>query len=305
MYTIIYYIATPMITGAVGFLTNDLAIRMLFHPHKPKYIFGKRVWFTPGLIPKEHKRIAASLGASISQNLMNQEVLERTLLNEMTVSKIESALSDTFASIQQEDCSLKEYLLRFVSPDEIAKVETSISEEVGLSATDMLINHKLGNQVAKMAVDHAIESIKEGVMGLLGADKIINHLREPAERLLRDNINQMLEKKGPDMVHSMIKSGVSDLLNTPVKRLLEGKDEQLKTIQNAIIHIYKNAIESQLPKMLETLNIAKIIEERINELDMDEMERLIMEVMKRELSAIVWLGAGLGFIIGLIDCLLF
>lgn len=107
------------------------------------------------------------------------------------------------------------------------------------------------------------------------------------------------------MVHSMIKSGVSDLLNTPVKRLLEGKDEQLKTIQNAIIHIYKNAIESQLPKMLETLNIAKIIEERINELDMDEMERLIMEVMKRELSAIVWLGAGLGFIIGLIDCLLF
>ena len=33
-------------------------------------------------------------------------------------------------------------------------------------------------------------------------------------------------------------------------------------------------------------------------------ERLILEVMDKELRAIVWLGAGLGFLMGFINCLL-
>lgn len=53
--------------------------------------------------------------------------------------------------------------------------------------------------------------------------------------------------------------------------------------------------------MLSTLNISKIVEDRINEMDMAELERLIFEVMDKELKAIIWLGAGLGAIIGCVN----
>ncbi len=43
---------------------------------------------------------------------------------------------------------------------------------------------------------------------------------------------------------------------------------------------------------------------RINEMDMEEAERIILQVMKKELRAIVWLGALLGSIIGTINSII-
>ena len=51
-----YFIA-PLLGGLIGYITNDIAIRMLFRPHKAKYLFGIHIPFTPGIIPKEKGRI--------------------------------------------------------------------------------------------------------------------------------------------------------------------------------------------------------------------------------------------------------
>lgn len=70
------YIIAPLLGGVIGYITNDIAIRMLFRPHTAKYIFGIHIPFTPGIIPKEKGRIAEAVGGVISENLMNKEVLE-------------------------------------------------------------------------------------------------------------------------------------------------------------------------------------------------------------------------------------
>ena len=82
------YIARPLIGAVIGYITNDIAIRMLFRPRRAKYIFGFRLPFTPGLIPKEKARIAASIGEAVSKNLMNREVLEKTLLSDDITGKL-------------------------------------------------------------------------------------------------------------------------------------------------------------------------------------------------------------------------
>ena len=82
----------PILGGAIGYVTNDIAIRMLFRPHKPKYLFGMHIPFTPGIIPKEKGRIACAMGEAISENLMNKEVLEKYLLSDEMVGKIRSSV---------------------------------------------------------------------------------------------------------------------------------------------------------------------------------------------------------------------
>ena len=67
------YLIGPVIGGVIGYITNDIAIRMLFRPHRAKYILGIKVPFTPGIIPKEKGRIAGAIGGAISENLMNQD----------------------------------------------------------------------------------------------------------------------------------------------------------------------------------------------------------------------------------------
>jgi uncharacterized membrane protein YheB (UPF0754 family) len=39
-------------------------------------------------------------------------------------------------------------------------------------------------------------------------------------------------------------------------------------------------------------------------MDMSEAEKIILDVISKELRAIVWLGAGLGFIMGFVNCLI-
>ena len=53
----------------ICYVTNDIAIRMLFRPHTAKHIMGRRVPFTPGIITKEKGRIAEAVGTAISDNI--------------------------------------------------------------------------------------------------------------------------------------------------------------------------------------------------------------------------------------------
>ena len=45
----ISYLLAPLVGGVIGYITNDIAIRMLFRPHSAKYIMGIHIPFTPGI----------------------------------------------------------------------------------------------------------------------------------------------------------------------------------------------------------------------------------------------------------------
>lgn len=69
-----------MIIGAViGGVTNMIAVRMLFHPFKPYFILGKRLPFTPGLIPKRREEIATKIGEVIEEHLLTESLIKAKL----------------------------------------------------------------------------------------------------------------------------------------------------------------------------------------------------------------------------------
>ncbi|MDE6010262.1 MAG: DUF445 family protein [Muribaculaceae bacterium] len=115
MLTWITYLARPLIGAVIGYLTNDIAIRMLFRPRTTKYLFGIKIPFTPGLIPKEKSRIASSIGGAISKNLMNREILEKTLLSEEMLIKLRSGIEKFVATQKNNDESVEEFLKHYLS----------------------------------------------------------------------------------------------------------------------------------------------------------------------------------------------
>lgn len=58
----------PIIAGLIGWATNYLAIKMLFHPHKPKIILGLTFH---GVFPKRQTQIAESLGELVANELFS------------------------------------------------------------------------------------------------------------------------------------------------------------------------------------------------------------------------------------------
>ena len=64
---LIFKILVPVLLGAaIGYFTNDLAIRMLFRPRRPVFIGKWRLPFTPGIIPRNQGRIAGAVAAAVS-----------------------------------------------------------------------------------------------------------------------------------------------------------------------------------------------------------------------------------------------
>jgi uncharacterized membrane protein YheB (UPF0754 family) len=68
--------------------------------------------------------------------------------------------------------------------------------------------------------------------------------------------------------------------------------------------LYTSILGDNLGRLLKAINIEKIVVDKINGLDPAELETVIFGVMKRELRAIVYLGALLGFLMGFINLLL-
>ena len=73
------YLLMPVIGGLIGWITNALAIWMLFHPYKEKKILGMKVPFTPGLIPSRMKDLAASVASAVKDYIFTAEEVEKLL----------------------------------------------------------------------------------------------------------------------------------------------------------------------------------------------------------------------------------
>ena len=62
-------------------------------------------------------------------------------------------------------------------------------------------------------------------------------------------------------------------------------------------------MDKKSENFIQELNIPKVVEEKINKFDMAELEKMIMEIAKKELNALVWLGGLLGMLMGFVNLL--
>ncbi|MFQ3614398.1 MAG: DUF445 family protein [Cyanobacteriota bacterium] len=69
------YAVPPLAGLVIGYFTNDIAIKMLFRPYRPYRLLGRRIPFTPGLIPQNQPRLAKQIANTIMGSLLTPEEL--------------------------------------------------------------------------------------------------------------------------------------------------------------------------------------------------------------------------------------
>lgn len=300
----IHYFIGPAVGAVIGYITNDIAIRMLFRPHQAKYIMGIHVPFTPGIIPKEKARIAGAIGKAVSENLMNREVLEKSLLSDDMLEKIGNAIDEFVSTQSNNDETIEQFALHYLSSEDINAMRNDVTGGIVKLVTAKLQNSDLGCSIAHMAIEHVMEKTRNSVVGLFGADRFVAGLAQPIEKLLAKHINEILQNNSQQMIQDLVNNETDELMGMTMSQLTTGRDEQVTQIKRGVLNAYRTIITEHLPRILQDIDISAIIEQRINEMDMNEAEAIIMDVMKKELRAIVWLGALLGSIMGTINALI-
>ena len=180
-----------------------------------------------------------------------------------------------------------------------------------VNALSMLVQ---GTEFEGKSVEDIIKKAPDGPI-FNNAGQIFNHvfyfmqLSRPHEDgrprgKLADLINDMLHDNARQMVYDLLGTETQRLLHTPVCNLCRGKEELFSQLKAVALKAYTSLVSNNLPRMLATLNIQRIIEDRINQMDMAETEALIVSILNKELRALVWFGVLLGFLLGFITNLI-
>ncbi len=225
------------ISGLIGFLTNWLAITMLFRPSKKRPILGQ------GLIPAQKDRIAYRLARAVSEDLINPEIIKQKIKESQAITQYREKASLYVKNIMDDPDfrdSLKSLVVDYV--DEMIadpEVRTSIAkklmeqideavdensfEKVALKAYSFLKGHEMQD-----LIESALEKLPIGIeQGLNKLDTFLDHLPETM-----DEHGELIEEMVTNLLYKLINQlDVQALVEDNLRQYDEKKLEQL--IKNA------------------------------------------------------------------------
>jgi uncharacterized membrane protein YheB (UPF0754 family) len=86
-------LSPPVVGGIIGYFTNDIAIKMLFRPYKAIYVGGRKLPFTPGLIPSNQEKLAKRISDTIMGSLLTPEELQNLARKLLQTERMEMAIA--------------------------------------------------------------------------------------------------------------------------------------------------------------------------------------------------------------------
>jgi uncharacterized membrane protein YheB (UPF0754 family) len=103
------------------------------------------------------------------------------------------------------------------------------------------------------------------------------------------------------MVNGITESRIHDLGNRTPLHVLELAGYDSDFVHAKITAAYRESVVNAVNSALRRINVASIVEDKINSMSVDELEKGVLQVMSTELNMIVSLGALIGLVIGCIN----
>jgi uncharacterized membrane protein YheB (UPF0754 family) len=234
------------VSGLIGFLTNWIAITMLFKPADKRPLLGH------GLIPAQKNRIAFRLAQAVSEDLINPEIIKKKIHESDIISRYRKQSTAYIKQIIDDPAfrsDLKQWLMEYVNdmmanPDIrgamarkiLVQIEESIDEtsieRVALKAYTFIKGQKM-QRIVEEALGRIPESVETGLdrfdefLDDLPAriDANSEHIEVLVTNLLYKLVNQL-------DVHTLVEDNLRQYDEQRISEIiLKATNEQLRYIQ--------------------------------------------------------------------------
>lgn len=291
-------ITAPAIGAGIGLLTNWLAIKMLFRPWKAIYIGKFRVPFTPGLIPKEKPRLAKAVSRVVGNNLLDSDTIRKHMLSDETKEKLMSYTDKLLLSLSEDGKTLSD----FFTEKNLIEFADSKAESISDYASDHITNKLIKERISTKLLDYGTEELIKNMNPMISgiASKAINSAHDS----IIEKIDGLIIEKSPELINNLLDGEYQKYKNTPLKDLIDRLTNKFPDYKERIWKMWTSLSENQLDKIVKSIDIQSIVEDKINEYELPELEKLIMSISKKELQALVILGGVLGMLMGFLNLLI-
>ncbi|MBB6602141.1 DUF445 family protein [Bacillus pumilus] len=266
------FIFMIVIGAVIGAATNHLAIKMLFRPYKPYYLFGKQLPFTPGLIPKRRDEVAKQVGVMVMEHLLTPEGIQKRF----------------------ESSEAKQEILHTVHRyiDKGAEMEItvlSLLESFGVSQADVKADEWI-HEWSDHKLNSLLENYNEQTLSeLLPQDvenKISSKIPDAADYILKRGIHYFESEEGKSRLGNMIDDFLKErgMLGSMVQMFL-GNSSLIDRVHPEIIKFLRNAETKRFLSDLLVQEWDKVKQFSLHELDERwNVKELIFSVKNQLLS---------------------
>ena len=216
------WILPPLLGAIIGYVTNRIAIKMLFRPLNPKRLFGVRVPLTPGVIPRNRYDLARTIARMVSEQLLSPNALRQQLENPEFRRDLTAWIRDRRHALMQTplgrpqganghsvnengseqpplDAILEEMLAAFLASPQCARMVQSLAGRVARDVG--------GKRVSDItSAEQLTDFVHENVLPALRNPELSNTASGLVSNWIRDQLNQnrrMREYLTPDNLEAV------------------------------------------------------------------------------------------------------
>ncbi|MBI5858759.1 MAG: DUF445 family protein [Sphingobacteriales bacterium] len=143
----------PIISAFIGWVTNWVAIKMLFHPREPKKILG--ITFQ-GIFPKRQQQFAEKLGKIISNEFLSFTDIEQKISSPENLKKImpmiEQHVDDFLRNKMSDEMPV---ISMFIGDKTISKLKSAFMKEIEL-LFPVVMKQYAGNLRTELDLEHIV-----------------------------------------------------------------------------------------------------------------------------------------------------
>lgn len=165
----------PFISAFIGWFTNWIAIKMLFHPKEPVSILGFKI---QGIFPKRQAQFAQKLGALVARELIHFDDIAAKLKDKEQLAAVSPVIEshiDTFLRVKlQEKLPV---ISMFIGDNTIGKLKEGMMEEI-----NTLLPEVIGKYADGLSQKVDIEKMV--------TDKVANFSSDKLEEILVSIMNK-------------------------------------------------------------------------------------------------------------------
>ncbi|HEX3044143.1 MAG TPA: DUF445 family protein [Bacillota bacterium] len=256
------------VCALVGWLTNVIAIRMIFRPYKKWRFLGIKIPFTPGVVAKQQARFAKNMANFIDQKLLNPE-----MVSGLFMERSEEIHQSILASISADDYRLLGELLGKNS-DAIVKGVITMAErfinENRAKIVDMLLEYLKMLDLPRMDFS---EAAAKGQLEIMSQVK---------------NLDGFIQNRLQEIIHQdhTVAKILPPFAKQLVRDFVEGKtDEALSLIRDILSD--RNRIENIMNGLSGNFNevIEKSLSELISQSEQEKIKGQVCEKIVERLQA--------------------
>ncbi|MGM0608126.1 MAG: DUF445 domain-containing protein [Candidatus Muiribacteriota bacterium] len=139
------YLIAPIAGAFIGYSTNYIAVKMLFHPRKQINFLGIKI---QGIFPKRQKELAVSLGDVIEKELISHHDVNIIIEDPNLKSKLKEDIKEHFINfISTKAGDINPMLAMFLNDEIINKIKVLMDPEIDRILPEII--NKLTREIEK------------------------------------------------------------------------------------------------------------------------------------------------------------